>query len=281
MVKFIADIGSNHNGDLDRAIRLVEEAARVGCSAVKFQLFDNSLARSIVQSAILNKNALPLGFLTHLRGVADSVGIEFHLTITNPKFIPYLAFAHAVKIGSYEILCLDLIRQATLTGLPIYISTGGANTQEIKSALHAIVDNGGLNNGIVVYHCSPKYPALPIECNMMQFDYFFNLVNTNIQWRYNQIQFGWSDHTTKPGVIYAAIYSGASVIELHMDLDGLDGWESEHGHCWEASRVKRLIKTIKDGRDAIESFNASDPIMRMARTDPKDYARPLQLMEEK
>ncbi len=267
MIKFIADAGSNHNGDLDRAVRLVEEAKRAGCTAVKFQMFDRNLSVDPYTAIELHKRALPFHFLSRLRGECDAQGIEFHMTPTSwPTLAHVIEFVHAVKIGSYEILCLDLINAAANTGKPLSISTGGATPREIDAAVRA-ARTGGCKH-LTLYHCSPFYPALPEHCGL-------NALTILAAFQPEVI--GWSDHTVKPGVINAAIGHGADIIEVHMDLDGLDGWESEHRHCWEASRLRRLIKNVRDGEEALQGSSANYAEMRLARTDPSDGRRPMKV----
>ena len=267
MIKFIADIGSNHGADIDRAVRLIEEAKRAGCSAAKFQLFDASLTTNAKTAAVYERRALPIGFLPRLRGACDAEGIEFHLTVTSYDTLEEgWQYAHALKIGSYEILHLELIKLAAGTGKPLSISTGGATPWEVKAAIIASMQGGHDLEKLILYHCSPLYPAAPETCGLNSMDMLR---------AHGVRRVGWSDHTVKPGVIYAAIGHGAEYIELHMDLDGLDGWESEHGHCWEASRVRRLIKTVRDGEEALKGSVADYADMRLQRTDPGDGRRPL------
>jgi N-acetylneuraminate synthase len=266
-VKWIADIGSNHNGDIDRAVRLIEFAKSVGCSAAKFQMFDSSLHRDPAVQAVLNKRALPAAWLPRLRGAANCNEIELHMTITSvDSLMACKEYVHALKIGSYEILCINLIALAASTKLPLSISTGGATKHEINNAVMAAEKGGCHGDDLTIYHCSSYYPAKPENCNLHKIE---ALSDEYFAW------IGWSDHTVKPGVIHAAIGAGAEVIEVHMDLDGLDGWESEHGHCWEVSKLRRLIKTVREGERAMLRIHGSMDAMRMQRTDPRDAVRPL------
>ena len=266
-VQFIADIGSNHNSDIDRAVRLIEEAKRAGCSAVKFQMFDHTLSRELPIQAILDNRALPVGWLPRLRGAANCNEIELHMTVTSvDSLMNCKDYVHALKIGSYEILCTDLITLTASIGKPLSISTGGATFAEINTAVNAAVAVAVNAAMLTLYHCSPMYPAKAEDCGLRKMVTLQQAFGCHV---------GWSDHTVKPGVIHAAIAMDAEVIEVHMDLDGLDGWESEHGHCWEASKLRRLIKTVRDGEMAIlgEGMHIGD--MRSQRTDPSDMRRPL------
>ena len=270
MIPFIADLGSNHNGDIDRAVRLIEEAKRVGCHAVKFQMFDELLTTNLQTAAVYAKRALPVGWLPRLRGAANCNNIELHMTVTSvDSLMACKDFVHALKIGSYEILCTDLITLTAAMGKSLSVSTGGATMREIEQAVTAAAKGGCHPSHLTLYHCSPTYPAKAENCGLRGM--------TTLRQAFGSVV-GWSDHTVKPGVIHAAIGMGAEVIEVHMDLDGLDGWESEHGHCWEASRLKRLINSVREGEKAILGVHDHMDEMRVSRTDPSDMRRPLRKM---
>ncbi len=97
-----------------------------------------------------------------------------------------------------------------------------------------------------------------------------------------KIQFGWSDHSVNPGIIYRSIYRwGAEMIEFHLDLDGI-GEEYKTGHCWLPEQMKTVIKTVRDGFKADGAGEKtpmpSEQADRDWRADPKDGLRPLKHM---
>ena len=262
---FIADIGSCHNGDIDRAVALIEGVARAEFAAAKFQLFDERLTTIPEARAVYRRWALPMEWLPALHKAAHRNGIQLHMTVTSIPFV-YAAnpFCDAVKIGSYEILDLDLIAEAARTGKPIGISTGGATMSEAYAAMRTAERNTIAK--ITLFHCSPNYPALPEDCGLMTIQRLAAM---------GPYEVGWSDHTVKLGVVHAAIAAGATTIEVHVDLDGADGWESEYGHCWEMTRARKLIESVRDGEKAMRGAATAYEAMRLQRTDPSDGRRPM------
>ena len=270
MIPIIADAGSNHNGNIERAVRLIEAAKSAGCQAVKFQMFNGSLSRSASDSVIYAMRALPAAWLPRLREESKRFGIKLHMTVTSAQSVSDCRnYVDALKIGSYEILCTRLIHFAAKQGLPISISTGGATYGEVQAAITACVDNK--SGPIELYHCVPQYPAKPNGCDLERIPEMQDIFRTLV---------GWSDHTVKIGVICGAVAQGATSIELHIDLDGLDGWESQYGHCWSVSQVKQLQRVLVDMNEAVKEECTDVSKMRIARTDPIDGKRPLRLTSE-
>jgi N-acetylneuraminate synthase len=263
----------------------VEEAARIGCGAVKFQLFkiDELFAPEILTKSQRHRDRrqweLPLSFLQPLSERSHELGMEFSCT---PFYLdavqelePWVDF---YKIASYELLWHDLLRACARTGKPVMLSTGMANMSEITSAVKALVEEGCRD--ISVLHCVSHYPTLPEECNLAYIENIRNKLSeqipTGVRW-----SVGWSDHSVSPGVINRAVnHWQASNVEFHLDLDQ-DGYEFGAKHCWlpeqMAPVIEKSIKNEEKKADGLyEKVLCPDEIIERGwRADPSDGLRPL------
>jgi len=270
---FIAEVSSNHSRDIDRAIEFIDAASKVGCNAVKFQLFkvEKLFAPEILENSKQHRDRkqweLPLEFLPVLFDRCKEKGIQFSCT---PFYLdavkelePYVDF---YKIASYELLWDNLLIACALTGKPVIISTGMANLDEIKHAVKILRNN---NCEPTVLHCTSAYPTPYKEANLSAIETIRKSIGCEI---------GWSDHTVDSGVVHRAIHKwGAKVVEFHLDLEG-KGEEFESGHCWLPDQIGSVIKQVRhaegaDG-DGIKEPVPSEMSDRLWRTDPSDGLRP-------
>lgn len=212
-MKFIADACSNHNGMLPRALALIDKAKMVGCSGVKFQLFDGSIGKP--------KNEwLPVEWLPILKKRAKEYGLEFGCSPFYEKAVeelePYVDF---YKLTSNYDMVHKLFDKCFAIGKPI-ICSFPPERLEIKPCMHTLA-------------AVPLYPTPldKVHLGEMNWDVFD----------------GWADHTRNVGVIYRVVHHyGAKVVEFHLDLDG-KGWEYHYGHCWLPNEIKAVIDTINEG----------------------------------
>jgi len=274
-INFIAEVSSNHSQDLNRSLDFVNKAADIGCDSVKFQLFkiDELFAPEILSKrediAKRKDWELPLEFLEPLSKECKKRNIKFSCTPfyldAVDELLPYVDF---YKVASYELLWDELLIKCAKTGKPLIISTGMANTDEIKHAVKIITENGC--NDLTIMHCTSSYPAPYEESNLSAIKTIRELTGCNV---------GWSDHTYNPGVISRSINKwGASAIEFHLDLEG-NGEEYASGHCWLPNEMESLIKNINHGI-AADGNGIKEPvecelIEREWRADPSDGLRPL------
>lgn len=267
MVKFIADIGSNHNRDIDRIYCLIKTAKEVGCWAVKFQLFrPDDLYRELTpdRRAELELASLPWEFIPQITKWCKEFDLIFGCTPFSIEAVNYLApYVDYFKISSYEILRLDLIRECAKHENPIHISTGMANARERYKAIMAA------GREYEIYHCRADYPTKPENCNMMDTLYYRD--EDGDRW-FN----GWSDHSRQPGVIYAAVASGIEFVEFHIDLEDMAGIESKHGHVWPPQDIRKVIydSSVIDVALASEYYKPYTEEDRNKRADPIDGRRP-------
>jgi len=284
-VRFVAEVASNHNRDLKRALALVETAARIGCAAVKFQLFT---VQDLFAPEILTKSArhraradweLPETFLEPLSARSHELGLAFACTPFALRAVDVLErYVDFVKIASYELLWDDLLRACASTGKPVVIATGMATLDEVVRA-GGVLRRAGCPNPIVL-HCTSGYPAPIDQCNLAAIDTIRAATRARV---------GWSDHSVSPAVIRRAVHRWrAEMVEFHLDLDG-EGAEFGAGHCWLPQQIAPVIDAVRTGavadgpspdECAADGTGDKRPVAveaadRSWRADPSDGLRPM------
>jgi sialic acid synthase SpsE len=276
-IKFIADIGSNHNGSLKRSLTLIDRASEVGCWGVKFQLFKaEQLWRDPQVAKEMKERELPEEFIERISNYSKQKGLHFGCTPFYPHAVNVLRpHADFLKIGSYELLYRSLIERVAYTNINIIMSVGMGTIEEISNAVRWIRNIRGAegsdirNENLTILHCNSSYPAEPLKCNMPKIDELKSLF---------MVPIGWSDHTVNAGVISSAIEHGCRVIEFHLDLEDKQGAEFEHGHCWTPGRIRRVIQDSESWQEAnIYLSTPGAKELRAQRTDPSDGMRPLKI----
>lgn len=287
MTEFIAEISSNHNGDLGRCRKLIAEAARVGCTGVKFQLFriDRLFAPEILRVSATHRGRrrweLPLRFLPELSAAARDAGLKFGCTPFDLEAVDSLApHVDFLKVASYELPWLDLIHACAATGLPLIVSTGMADASEAWSAVEAALESGC--SDLTLLHCVSRYPVPPHACNLAAIGTLREMMAANFAGDWPEVTFkaGWSDHSVSAGVVGRALrHWAADVIEFHFDLDG-DGAEFRGGHCWLPETIEPVIaggfapvSPECDGSGRVAPLPDDLP-ERGWRADPSDGLRP-------
>lgn len=269
MVKFIADIGSNHNQDLERIERLIIMANYASCWGVKFQLFKaeklwhESYKKNI---EISKERELPIEFIPKIKAMCHEWNLKFICTPFDMESVDILEpYVDIFKISSFDILRYDLIEKCMKTGKPLIISTGLSNEYE-RLGLYSFVDQNDYDKKTTILHCVSKYPTEAHECNLHVIE----------QIRDAGFFAGWSDHTVDEGVLYKAIELGSDIIEFHMDLEDCQGWEFEHGHCWTPLKIKNVTLNVFVGDLAYFCANKfPTDEERLMRADPCDGLRPM------
>jgi len=222
----IAEAGVNHDGDLEKAIRLVDIAAGAGADAVKFQTFSaerlvaasapkaeyqkrgTSPAES--QLAMLQRLELAPGAHHTLRAHAEARGIEFMSTPFDERCADFLLElgVKRFKVSSGDLTNLPFIRHLATTGLPVILSTGMATLGEVERAIDAFHGAGG--DGLSILHCTSNYPAAPQDVNLRAMQTLARAFG---------LPTGYSDHSLGIEIPIAAVALGARIIEKHFTID--------------------------------------------------------------
>ena len=231
----IAEIGANHNGDMDLARNMIDKAKACGADAVKFQSWDTTIFSEAVYEKnrfldddyrnrtdytlkeIVDKFALGSDDLAELCGFCAKVGIDFActpFTVDQLRCLVELGVPF-IKIASMDITNPRLLKAAGRTDRPILLSTGFATLEEIDRAVGIIEAQG--NRNIVLLHCVSLYPPEDHEVNLNNMDMLCAAFGYPV---------GFSDHTLGTEVSLAAIARGAVVLEKHFTLDkSMFGWD--------------------------------------------------------
>lgn len=282
--RFLAEIGSNHNGSLTRALALVDAAAEAGFSGVKFQQF--RIKELYAQEAIAADPEirdrklleLPEEWNVDLADRAHSHGLTFGTTpfylSCVERLTPLMDFW---KVASYQLLLLDHLRGLARTGKPIVVSTGMASMDECLEARKALMEAGAMD--LTFMHCVSAYPAPIGEANLRAIDTMQKVICWPI---------GYSDHTHSGVAITRAVLRWrASMVEMHLDLEDGCGAENVggHTHCWSPRHAKTVIQACgalpqelmrdhaSDG-SGVKECQLSELTERSWRSDPYDGLRP-------
>ena len=243
----IAEAGSNHNGDLNTALRLIDAAADAKADAVKFQTFEAN--RLYPKSAgksdylkdetpifdIIQSMEMPTEWLPCLRDHAHDRGLAFISSPFHEEAVALLdQFVDAFKIASYELTHDPLLREVAARDKPLVLSTGASTLDEVKRAVDVLRDAG--RKQLVLLQCTASYPTPPEAANVSA---LITLREATV------MPTGLSDHTRDPVVApAAAVALGACVIEKHFTLSNrLPG--PDHAFAIEPNELVRLVKRVR------------------------------------
>jgi pseudaminic acid synthase len=228
----IAEVSGNHNGDLQRALEIVDAAAEAGAHAIKLQTYradtitldapgdafqisgDHELwaGRNLYQ--LYDEAHTPWEWHEPIFERIRSHGVLPFSSPFDPTAVDLLESLDAplYKIASLEIVDLPLIRRVAETGKPLIVSTGAATVAEVDDAVRAVRETG--NEHLVLLACTSSYPASPRESHLRKIPVMADLWDVVV---------GLSDHTMGLGAAVAAVALGASAIEKHVTLRRDDG----------------------------------------------------------
>ena len=221
----IAEIGLNHNGDMELAKQMIRQAHRSGANAAKLQTYKKGRISPKVRTSRYYEDLVDTQ--DSLSGMLDKVsfspeetkelflyGKEIGITIFSTPFdhesleILESLGCPAYKISSMDIVNLPLIKSVAEIGKPLIISTGMSDISDIQSATDTVLSSG--NGQLILLHCVSSYPCPPSSANIKAIKKLNNTFETIV---------GYSDHTTGIDISLAAITLGAKVIEKHFTVD--------------------------------------------------------------
>jgi N-acetylneuraminate synthase len=247
----IAELSANHNGDINRAFKIMEEAQKAGADAIKLQSYTHETitmdcdseefqirgglwdGQSLYQ---LYKSAhMPWDWHKPLFDKANELDITIFSSPFDFTAVDLLESldAPAYKIASFEVIDLPLIARVAKTGKPMIISTGMATKNEIDEAVKTARNNGC--NELVVLQCVSGYPAPAEQYNLRTIP--------DIAARFNVIA-GLSDHTIDNATAVTSVALGASVIEKHVTLDR-NGGGADDSFSLEPKELSQLCSDAK------------------------------------
>lgn len=257
----IAEMSANHNGNIENAFRIIEEAKKAGADAIKMQTYradtitldcDNEEFR--IHGGLWDGwNLYKLYEWAHtpwewhkpLFEHARKLGITIFSSPFDFSAVDFLEELEvpAYKIASFEIVDLPLIKYVASKGKPMIISTGMANAEEIKEAVDTALDSGCKE--LALLHCVSGYPTPATDCNLRTIPDMID--------RFGLVT-GLSDHTIDNTTAIASVALGASIIEKHFTLNRSGGGPDD-SFSLEPKDLADLVKNSKTAWESIGSAN--------------------------
>jgi N-acetylneuraminate synthase len=253
---FIAEIGVNHENDIDKAKLMIDECSDLGIGSVKFQSYtanklaaqdspsywDTTKEPTTSQVELFSKyDKFGIEEFTELSSYCFKKGIEF---MTTPFDVDYVAsidpLVNRFKVASVDLTNHILLEEIAKTKKPVIMSTGASNLDEIHSSVDLLFKHGSKN--VTLLHCVIMYPTPVHEASI-------NKINT-LKQTFPDLTIGYSDHTipeVSQSILLAAIGMGAEVIEKHYTFNkSLQG--NDHYHAFDKEDLNTFIKNIENIR---------------------------------
>lgn len=264
----IAEAGVNHNGDLQKALDLIDIAAEARVDYVKFQTFKaemivNPTAQKAdyqiknlsgdcdTQFEMLKKLEMGMDWYKVLIERCQEKGVKFLSTGFDSDSIDFLDSLDIpfYKVPSGEITNKLYLQHVARKGKDIVLSTGMANIDEIKDALEVLELEGVTRDQITVLHCNTDYPTPMKDVNLLAMNHIAKEFGVRV---------GYSDHTLGIEVPIAAVALGACCIEKHFTLDrNLPG--PDHAASLEPAELKAMVTAIRNIEKAISGSGIKQP----------------------
>ena len=260
----IAEIGLNHNQNLEMALELIDVAAVTGCSAAKFQTFTAKdvyvddprtgnyqlMGQSLPIYALHESLEMPLWWIPILKDRCEALGIEFFSAPIGVGSLKALTDnkVNLLKISSYECTNLPFLTEVAATKLPTIVSTGACTLREVEAAVNIFQKS---NCPLVLLHCLTKYPAELNSANISVMETLRRAFDVPIGFSDNGFinQKNEIDYSEIP---FEAAKSGADVFEIHITLDrSLPG--PDHGFATEPNELKLMVEGMKQLRKDAQS----------------------------
>jgi len=264
----IAEIGINHNGDLNTAKRLIDAAVLAGCDAVKFQKRSPDRCVPVAQRNVMRET--PWGLMSYIEyrkriefGMDDYAQID---TYCRERKIIWFASCwdsesvdmidtfspSCYKIASACLINDDLVRYTGSKGRPVILSTGMSTMKQIQHAV-SILDREQL----LLAHCTSTYPCPAEEINLGMIQTLKSIFGVPV---------GYSGHEVGLQISVAAVALGACFLERHITLDRTM-WGSDHAASVEPHGVRRLVRDIRVVERAMgdgvkKVYDSELPVMR-------------------
>jgi len=246
-VYVIAEIGLNHNGDVEIAKQLIDVAADAGAQAVKFQKRTPEI--STPEHMKSTPRDTPWGTMTYLEyryrvefdreqyveigDYANLRGLDWFASPWDEQAVEFLEDLNVVahKVASASLTDVGMLRSLAETGKPIILSTGMSTIEQIDAA----VDLFDPNN-VIILHATSTYPLPPEEANLRMI--------TTLRGRYAGIPVGYSGHERGLQISLAAVALGAVAVERHITMDRTM-WGSDHAASLEPGGFEHLVRDIR------------------------------------
>lgn len=252
----IAEIGQNHQGDVQICKQMIDKAKECGCSAVKLQKRDNRAlyTKAMYDSAYDHENSFGTTYGEHrealefdedeyreLKAYSDAAGIHFFATawdFASADFLESIGVP-AYKIASGDLYSIPLLKHIARFGKPMIISTGGATMEDVRRAFDALYP---INQNLILLQCTAAYPVQPEEMNLKVID--------TLRREFPETVVGLSDHQDGIAMSILAYAFGARVFEKHFTLHR--SWKgNDHRFSLEPAGIQKMVRDLKRARTAV------------------------------
>ncbi len=257
----VAEAGINHGGDLKAALRMVEEAANAGADAIKFQSYitEKRVRQDDPVYNYLKWCELDEHSHWEVQGFCREKGITFMSTAFDDESVQLLTNMKVpvIKVASFDIVNLYLLRAIAETRIPVIISTGMADTEEVDRGVDIFERN---RVPYALLHCISAYPTNERDLNL-------RVMTTLREWF--DCPVGFSDHTLGTRGAVCAIFAGADIIEKHFTLDrGQDG--PDHRLSVEPEDFKAMVEQVREaeamlGSSEVKMFQCEEQTLTYRR----------------
>ena len=286
----IAELGANHNGNMELARKMIVSAKEAGADCVKFQSWTKSsvFSRKAYEDnffiaddyrqrtdhtleSIVAAYAIPESELLKMKSLADEIGIDCTSTPFSMREVDFLVdelHAPFVKVASMDLNNYPFLDYIARKGKPIVLSTGLSEVFEIDRAIRTIEEAG--NNQIVILHCVSIYPPQDHQVQLNNIDTLRTL--------YPDYPIGFSDHTLGVSIPLASVVKGVCLIEKHFTLDkNMEGWDHKVSAnqdelaqiCRETKRIRAAMGSTRiqtqESKERIDSFRRSIVTTRLIK----------------
>ncbi len=260
-VFIIAEAGINHNGDMKLAEQLIVEAKNAGADAIKFQTYltEKRVPKDSPIFGILKQCELSFENQKKLAAFAAKQGVLFFSTPFDEESADFLADLGVplMKIASFDIVNLKLLRRVASKKIPTIISRGMASEAEVAAAVDIF---SAAEVPFVLLHCISSYPNKEENANL-------NVIGT-LRERFSCLS-GYSDHTLGIKVPVLAAAAGAVAIEKHFTLD-TKAPGPDHALSCDPRMMKEMVRQVREvetilGQGEIRLYDAEKPIVQYRR----------------
>ncbi len=235
-VLYVAEIGVNHEGSINRCFKLIKSAKKAGADVVKFQCFTpkNYISKFEKKYEIIKKFYFTEKIFKKIIKYCQKIKINFLFTPVSHDWIKFIKkYSNSVKVASGDLNFNYLIKKITEQNFNIILSTGISDLKEIKKTVKII--EGKYKNKtkkkLILLHCVSSYPVSDVDANLSSITYLKNNFNISV---------GYSNHVSGINACLGAIALGACVIEFHF-TDNKKRKFRDHQLSLNASEVRSLV----------------------------------------
>lgn len=273
-VIIIAEAGVNHNGSVEIAKKLVDEAARAKVDYIKFQTFKsegvvtrkaekadyqkvNTGTAENTQLELIKKLEIPYDGYLEIREYCREKGVKFFSTSTDPESVEFLASLDMDmwKIPSGEVTNYHFLKKIAGYNKTTVFSLGMSDMEMVREAVNVLLSNGLDKQKLILLHCNTEYPTPYCDVNLRAMQTLAKEFGVRV---------GYSDHTLGIEIPIAAVAMGASVIEKHFTLDrNMEG--PDHKASLEPDELVAMVQAIRNVEDAM-----GDGVKRITDSERKN-----------